>query len=190
MPLSREHKRKTRHRVVEAARRLFNQRGFVEVSIDDIMGAAGLTRGGFYNHFKNKDEVYAESLRSFVARRSRTIGEIPHSGSDLLKLVVQSYVSRDHLDDVGGQCPLMALSSDVARAGPEVRQAYQRAFEGLVALFEENLDREKDQSLRQRGIAAVAVCVGAMVLARTVEDSDLAEEICDKVSAFALETVV
>ncbi len=190
MPLSREHKRKTRARVIDAARRLFNRRGFAEVSIDDIMGAAGLTRGGFYNHFKNKDEVYAESLRNFAAERRKTIAEIPQSGPDLLKLFIQSYVSRDHLDDLGEQCPLMALSSDVARAGPEVRQAYQRSFEGLLALFEEHLDREKDTSRRQSGIAALAACVGAMVLARTVEDSDLADEICRGARVFALEKVV
>ena len=54
MPYTAKHKKNTRARIVECARKLFNRRGFVEVSIDEIMAEAGLTRGGFYNHFNNK----------------------------------------------------------------------------------------------------------------------------------------
>lgn len=187
MPLSPEHKRRTRARIIEAARGLFNRRGFAEVSIDEIMGAAGLTRGGFYNHFRNKNEVYAETLRGFARLRHRTISDCDETGPDLLRLFIRDYLSGSHLADVKMQCPLMALSSDVARAGPEVRQAYQRMFEALVTLFEDNLSEEKQSSGRRLGLAAVSTCVGAMVVARTVDDPDLAREIRDSVRSFALE---
>jgi TetR/AcrR family transcriptional regulator, transcriptional repressor for nem operon len=66
MPYSPEHKRDTRGRILESGRRLFNKKGFSEVSIDEVMENAGLTRGGFYRHFKDKDELYAEAVRRFL----------------------------------------------------------------------------------------------------------------------------
>src|SRR5262245_51445512 len=67
MPYTVEHKARTRARIVESARVLFNRKGFDQVSIDDIMNHAGLTRGGFYNHFPSKQGLYAEAVRSFAA---------------------------------------------------------------------------------------------------------------------------
>ncbi|WP_417593748.1 TetR/AcrR family transcriptional regulator [Parasphingorhabdus sp.] len=69
MPYSAEHKRRTRTKIVEAARILFNRHGFENVTIDQIMDAAGLTRGGFYNHFKNKQALYGEAVASFLMGR-------------------------------------------------------------------------------------------------------------------------
>src|SRR5262249_42307870 len=67
VPYPAEHKFRTRARIVESARRLFNRHGFEQVSIDQIMAGAGLTRGGFYHHFGSKDELFA--ARSAVSRR-------------------------------------------------------------------------------------------------------------------------
>ena len=69
MPYPPEHKQAIRERIVTCARRLFNQRGFTEVSIDQIMADAGLTRGGFYNHFKAKEDLYAETLAAYGRER-------------------------------------------------------------------------------------------------------------------------
>ena len=66
MPYSARHKRETRQRILESARRLFNSKGFAEVSIGEIMEDAGLTHGGFYRHFKDKGELYAEAVRRFL----------------------------------------------------------------------------------------------------------------------------
>ncbi|MEM7615189.1 MAG: TetR/AcrR family transcriptional regulator, partial [Pseudomonadota bacterium] len=72
MPYSPAHKAETRKRIVETARILFNREGFSNVSIDRIMEEVGLTRGGFYNHFRNKDELYAEAVASFLNGRGKT----------------------------------------------------------------------------------------------------------------------
>ena len=66
MPYRPDHKARTRARIVEAARRLFNRHGFEQVTIDQIMAAAGLTRGGFYHHFDSKDQLYAASVASYA----------------------------------------------------------------------------------------------------------------------------
>ena len=70
MPYSAKHKRNTRERILESARRLFNSKGFAEVSIDEIMENAGLTHGGFYRHFRDKGELYAEAVRWFLCEEA------------------------------------------------------------------------------------------------------------------------
>jgi AcrR family transcriptional regulator len=73
MPYSAEHKRGTRQKILTSAARLFNRKGFFEVTIGEIMTAAGLTHGGFYRHFKSKDELYSEVIAQFCAGR-RSLG--------------------------------------------------------------------------------------------------------------------
>src|ERR1700704_1176038 len=70
MPYTAEHKQATRERILESARRLFNDKGFAEVSIDEVMDKAGLTRGGFYRHFRDKSELYAEAVRWFLCEEA------------------------------------------------------------------------------------------------------------------------
>jgi TetR/AcrR family transcriptional repressor of nem operon len=181
MPYSAEHKQETRNRIVRNARKLFNRHGFAEVSIDQIMASAGLTRGGFYNHFQTKDELYVEAMDRYSADQMAEMSAQPMPcGPETALQIVKSYVSREQLEDLEGQCPLIALPSDVSRTTPAVRAAYQRVLEGLVGMFESNLaDAVGADAARRQGLALAATCIGAMVLARTVEDDGLATEICD-----------
>ena len=189
MPYRPEHKVETRARIVECARELFVTRGFTEVSIDEIMAKAGLTRGGFYNHFKTKEDLYTEILVAFGERREDEAKNFSQNGSKLALQMVTTYVSCQHLDDIGGHCPLAALTSDVARAGPATRAAYRRVLECLVQLFEANLGVGNGMSTRDRGLAMAATCVGAMVLARTIDDPEMADEICHAARAFASDQI-
>jgi TetR/AcrR family transcriptional regulator, transcriptional repressor for nem operon len=102
MPYSLKHKRDTRDKILESARRLFNKRGFSEVSIDEVMENAGLTRGGFYRHFRDKDELYAEAVRRFLcadapkpwqSKTSEGMARKPRS-----QRIVDAYFSRDHFE--------------------------------------------------------------------------------------------
>ena len=185
MPYSAQHKQETRARIVESAHHLFNRRGFADVSIDEIMAEAGLTRGGFYNHFKAKEDLFVETLLAYAADRQSENDNIPGCGAETAKTLVRRYISTAHLEDIDGHCPLMALPSDVSHAGPEVRAAYRQVLESMVQYFEANLAAENGLSTRQRALALSATCVGAMVLARTVDDEGLAHEICEAGSAFA-----
>lgn len=193
MPYSPEHKEETRARIVQCAHGLFNRRGFSEVSIDEIMAEAGLTRGGFYNHFKNKEELFAEVMVAYVEQR-RAVGGGTACGPEVAQRIFDSYVSRAHLEDVGGHCPLMALPSDVGRAGPAVQAAYRGVLEALVAALARNLEPaqgtpEQKQGARQDALAIAAMCVGAMVLARTIADDALADEIFAAARGLTAETI-
>lgn len=189
MPYTPEHKQQTRAQIVECARQLFNRRGFTEVSIDEIMAAAGLTRGGFYNHFKTKEALYVETLIAYGERRAEDTISCAQRGPELARLIVNHYVSRQHLEDLDGHCPLMALPSDVARAGPTVRAAYRKLLEAMVGIFQANISAQSELSTRQRALTIAATSVGAMVLARTIDDTDLADEICEAVRGFAFDAI-
>lgn len=189
MPLTPEHKKKTRARIVEAARRLFNRRGFNPVPIDDIMAEAGLTRGGFYNHFTAKEDLYAEALSTFADCAKKRIEDNPQHGAELAQSVIRRYISHQHLEKIEDQCPLIALSSDVARAGSPVRNAYEGILRNLVGMFQDAAPEEDSLTARERGLATAALCVGSMVLARTIEDRSLAEEICDAARKLAEGTI-
>src|SRR5260370_17942007 len=80
MPYTAQHKLDTRQKILESARRLFNGKGFAEVSIGEVMDGAGLTHGGFYRHFAGKDELYAEAVRWFLCQEAPKPGQRPRRG--------------------------------------------------------------------------------------------------------------
>ena len=176
MPYSATHKRHTRQRILESARRLFNSKGFAQVSIGEVMENAGLTHGGFYRHFKDKDELYAEAVRWFLCeeapkpwRRPRHNGHKPRA-----ERIVDAYFSRDHFYDNERCCPLIGLPSDAARGGEGVKAAYQDVLEKLVELLQADLAGPR---ARERALSVVALCVGGLAAARGVTDPGLAQEL-------------
>jgi TetR/AcrR family transcriptional regulator, transcriptional repressor for nem operon len=184
MPYAPEHKEQTRARIVECARRMFNRHGFEAVSIDQIMASAGLTRGGFYHHFANKEELYSEAIAGYV--RCNSAVNFTGSARQIVLQMVNAYLSRQHLEDLDRHCPMIALPSDVARAGPVVRRTYEMLLSGMVGLFERGVD-PADGDARQAALAIATLCIGGMVLARTIEDDDLAAEIREAARLLALE---
>jgi TetR/AcrR family transcriptional repressor of nem operon len=175
LPYTKEHKEKTRARVVGSARRLFNRHGFAGVSIDDIMAEAGLTRGGFYNHFENKEELYAAVVAQILDGTPATLWSCDQTEPcDVMPKFVVAYLSQTHFENREDCCSLMALPSDVARGGEPVKRAYRQVFE----LMAENLEKGlSGPNKRQRGLALAALCIGGMAVARAVDDAELAHEI-------------
>ena len=176
MPYTPEHKIRTRGRIVESARRLFNRHGFEQVSIDQVMAEAGLTRGGFYHHFKCKDELYAEAVASYAASnpfavKSAQAGARLTDPHRLARALVEMYLSDEVFGNVDLHCPLYALSSDVSRAGAEPQQAYTELLRGMMHVYRCALKGARDADRRAKAI--VSLCVGGMVAARTTNDPTL-----------------
>lgn len=171
MPYSSEHKARTRTRIVEVARGLFNRHGFEQVSIDRIMSDAGLTRGGFYHHFASKDELYAEAVASFETCnpfRPNLAECPPPAPRQLARMILDAYLCDEVLENVEFHCPLYALPGDVARAGLSPQKAYTDLIRNLTGVYALALADMPDGE--ERAQAIVALCVGGMVLARTTED--------------------
>lgn len=174
MPYTAEHKERTRAKIVESARKLFNRHGFEQVSIETIMSEAGLTRGGFYNHFESKDELYAAAVASFATCnpfRKDVASATAANPRDMAHRLVNLYLSDEVLEDIENHCPLYALPGDVARAGLSPQRAYTDLIRNLTRIYAHALQDFSDGE--QRAQAIVALCVGGMVLARTTDDPTL-----------------
>ena len=189
MPYTPEHKENTRRRIVESARRLFNRHGFSGVSIDEIMADAGLTRGGFYNHFDTKDELYAEVVQQILSceaakQWSRRTAEF--SKQAVTRELVAAYLSQQRFEDRDGSCPLAALPSDVARGGEPVRRAYRQGLTAMVGVLEKGL---AGRDARARALAMAALCIGGMAVARAVDDLTFAHEICEAARDLAMSLI-
>jgi TetR/AcrR family transcriptional regulator, transcriptional repressor for nem operon len=177
MPYSAQHKQETRNRILRSARRLFNRKGFAEVTIDEIMAEAGLTRGGFYKHFTSKDELYSEAISQFMCKDPPEAWQRKHvdlcaKGPTLARMIMDAYLSREHFEDRDGSCPTLGLPSDVSRNSAAVKRAFRKVLDDMLSVFVANLSGPR---ARERGIALVSVCVGAMVVARAVDDQALAD---------------
>jgi TetR/AcrR family transcriptional regulator, transcriptional repressor for nem operon len=187
MPYSPQHRQDTRQRILECARRLFNRKGFSEVSIGEIMTQAGLTHGGFYRHFGGKDELYAAAVRQFLCKPAPEAWQVrpPDATKNRAERIIDAYFSREHFDDRDGCCPLLGMASDVSRSGDTVKAAYREVAEMMVRVFEAHLS---EPYAHERALALVALCVGGMVLARAVDDPRLADDFRDAAYKEALAT--
>jgi len=188
MPYQPEHRQATKTRIIRSARLLFNRHGFDAASIDDIMRHAGLTRGGFYSYFRTKSDLYAEAVALALAeppsKRWKGIS-VDFGAVDAARQVIRGYLSRQHFEDIDGSCPLVALPSDVSRSKPLVKKTYEMVFKAMVDLFQEGL-RCGGRADRQRALAIAAMCVGGLVLARSVENPRLADSLRDAAMSIAL----
>jgi TetR/AcrR family transcriptional regulator, transcriptional repressor for nem operon len=176
MGYSAEHKSKTRARIVESAGRLFRRYGYNGVGIDDIMAAAKLTRGGFYAHFKSKQDLLAATLASELelSRHLRTGSEAPAERvASRAQALIEFYLGPGDRRQVASRCPLVSLSADVARVGGEASTAYATTLASLVDEIARCIAGAPDEA-RSRATAALALCVGGMVLAHALDDEPLA----------------
>jgi AcrR family transcriptional regulator len=189
MPYPAGHRERVRKTVVQSARRLFNRRGFENVSIDQIMAGAGLSRGVFYSYFKSKSDLYAEVLACFFTDPSWNNTwkgvEIDLHGARVGPQVVRAYLSAQHFENIDDSCPMVALPSDVARAKPTAKRAFETVFSAMVAFLEGDVQsRSYDLATVARAIAAL--CVGGMVVARAMEDRRSADALRKACMAVAL----
>ncbi len=176
-----------RERIIDTALQLFRAHGFDGVGVAELMKQAGLTHGGFYGHFASKEALAAECCSTGLARMADKWRRVPQRHPQApLAAMMRRYLTLQHRDDPGNGCPLPALAVDVARQSPAVRHAFTAALRPFIDLLSDwqpagDADGEDnpDAVRRRRALATLAAMVGAMVLARAVDDDGLAAEILD-----------
>ena len=180
MKVSREQAAQNRDRIVEAAARLFRERGFEGIGVADLMKEAGLTHGGFYGHFSSKDDLIAEASERALAESLALWSELADRASaDPLPAVAAAYLTSEHRDNPGEGCVLAALGADVSRHGPAARRAVTDYVRSTVDLLTKLVPGKSKAARRQKTISTYATLVGAMVMARAVNDRALSQEILD-----------
>lgn len=171
MRASREKAEQNRIDVVKAASRGFREHGFDGVGIAEIMKAAGLTHGGFYGQFTSKEHLVREAVEDALAgARQRWRSVLGTEDVAPLAALVDFYLSTAHRDQIAEGCALAALASDVARSEPEVRAKFSEGIEKFLEILQEVGES------RERALTDLALLVGAVVLARSVDNSTLSED--------------
>lgn len=153
------------------ASRLFRERGFGNVTVGEVMKAAGLTHGAFYAHFDSKDELQKAAIsygQEVTASRNRHRGTTTKGR----KAYVDRYLSSSHRDNPGGGCTMAALGQEVARSSPDVKEAFEQGLRKILSV---------DGRERKETIFETAALLGGIVLARAVQDSKLSDEILESV---------
>ena len=178
MKVSRERFTEHRQRILEAAGRLFREKGFDGIGVDGIMQEAGLTHGGFYGHFGSKADLADQACAAALGRTTEK-WEAMATGrpEDALAEIAQAYLSKRHRDDPGNGCVFAALGGEVARRSDAVRTTVTQGVRAQLGILEKIADGRSKAERREHAVAALSGLVGAMVVARLVDDPALSNEV-------------
>jgi TetR/AcrR family transcriptional repressor of nem operon len=184
-----EHKEETRKRVLKAAAKAIRMEGPHRVAVAEVMAKVGLTHGGFYAHFKSKDDLVAASIGQMFeegAARARMAidGVEPAVG---LSRYLDFYLSPAHRDARGAGCPLPYLSADAPRMDPISRARFAEGVSKMTDRFAALFADLGDPDPRAKASSMLAEMVGALSLARADSDPQRSDAILDR-SRAALKT--
>ena len=174
-------KEATHDRIVDAASRAIRRSGYHGTGVADIMKAAGLTHGGFYAHFPSREAMLAEAADRAGSESVEAMARIAAAAppQQALQAMVQAYLSKEHVKSVETGCATAALGSEMPRQAPEVRRAATRRIKEMIDLVSRQLPDWGKPGAHEHALAAVATMVGALVLARAVDDPRLSDALRD-----------
>ncbi|MCM2458238.1 TetR/AcrR family transcriptional regulator [Rhizobium sp. CG4] len=176
MKVSREQMAQNRGRILEVANQLFKDKGFDAVSVAEVMKAAGLTHGGFYGHFSSKDDLVAQTI-------SHALGADSVAGGGFNDFV-GSYLSPRHRDNPGRGCPTAGLAAAIRHQTPEAQAAMTDGLRAQITRIEQALKTAGSTETRRAAIGSWAAMVGAVILARAVNDPELSDEVLAQTRAW------
>ena len=176
MKVSREQMAENRRRILDVASRLFREKGFDAVSVSEVMKAAGLTHGGFYGHFSSKDDLVAQTLAHVLAADAGEAGDFRH--------YVNAYLSPRHRDNPAGGCPTAGLAAAIRHQTSAARSAMTEGLRSQISRIEKALPESDPADRRRAAIGSWAAMVGAVILARAIDDSVLSDEILEQTRAW------
>jgi AcrR family transcriptional regulator len=174
-------KEASHERIVAAAARAIRRSGYEGTGVAEIMKEAGLTHGAFYAHFESREAMLAEAARRACAESAavaaQAVASVPPEQA--LVTMLRGYLSREHLDHVEQGCPLVALGSETPRQPPEVRRVTTRHTKEMIDLLARQSPDWGQPAAHERALVTMATLVGAVLLARAVDDPALSQELCD-----------
>lgn len=187
MPYSKQHTANTRQKILDSAHTLFSSKGYDQVSIDELMQHANLTRGAFYAHFDNKQSLYAKAIIE-GARKSRIRRQKPPelSSQEWLTELLSGYLSKEHLEQKPSACPLAFLVTDIANKEPEVKTTYTKVYKQLNYAIK-RLSEDHSKCNEEDIFAATAMMIGGVAIGRALNDSETTEQLLNSCRIKALE---
>jgi TetR/AcrR family transcriptional regulator, transcriptional repressor for nem operon len=177
MRYSKEHKQETHARIVKKASVRLREKGAHGIGVADLMKEAGLTHGGFYAHFDSREAMLAEAADRAGAESVATLERISAAAppENALQALMRAYLSKEHLEAVESGCPMAALGSEMPRQTPQVRRAATRRIKEAIDLVARQLPGWGKPAAHEQALATLSTMVGALVLARAVDDPKLSD---------------
>jgi TetR/AcrR family transcriptional repressor of nem operon len=180
MRVSRIQAAENRQTVINVASRLFRGRGFDGIGLKDLMKGAGLTQGAFYKQFASKDDLAAQaSRRALESAFSRWSAAAAANPKDPLGAVIAFYLSTEHREERMDGCPIVALGSDAARQGRDVKASFEAGIKAHLEVLGRLIAETDGEAPQGKAMAILSTMVGALTLSRVVNDPDLAQAFLD-----------
>lgn len=179
MRVSKEQFQQNRQKILKAAGRLFREKGYEAVGVADVMKAAGLTHGGFYGHFKSKEDLFHQAADCVSGESVLKLwkGLVEKGGPDGMKAIADFYLGAEHCSDPGAGCLIATLGPEIARQPGESRgrvtENVKKTADFLTGLAPGATPEER----RRHALASYAGWIGAVVLARLSEDEAFSKEV-------------
>jgi AcrR family transcriptional regulator len=174
-------KEATHNRIVGAAARAIRRSGYGGTGVANIMKEVGLTHGGFYAHFASREAMLAEAADQAGAESVATLTRVAEAAppQEALRSLIEAYLSKEHVADAETGCPVAALGSEMPRQARKVRRAATRRIKELVDVVARHSPDQGEPGAYGNALVTVATMVGALVLARAVDDPKLSEALRD-----------
>jgi TetR/AcrR family transcriptional regulator, transcriptional repressor for nem operon len=180
MRVNRIQAAENRETVINVASRLFRERGFDGIGLKDLMKGAGLTQGAFYKQFESKEDLAAQASRRAMESASRRWSAAAEANpQDPLGAVIAFYLSMDHREEGMDGCPVVALGSDAARQGADVKASFEAGIGEYLELLDSWVGEADDEKPNGKAMAILSTMIGAVLLSRAVNDADLAQAFLD-----------
>lgn len=176
MKVSREQMAENRRRILDVASALFREKGFDAVSVSEVMKAAGLTHGGFYGHFSSKSDLIAAAIEHALS------GD--ENGTLDLRSYLGDYLAPKHRNNPARGCPMAGLAADIRHQTPAARAAMTAGLQTQIARMTKALPDIDASERRRAAIGTWAAMVGAVILARAIDDETLSDEILEQTRAW------
>lgn len=177
MRYDKDHKEKTRSRIVEVAAEEFRRKGVKSVGVAGLMADAGLTHGGFYAHFESKEALLCEALDTAFTQVMASMAQESSGPGDGLENLLKAYLNKSHADNPAHGCPASSLTAEVARHPDPTRAAFSGNVSRFVSLIEAQLTESSDADKRQRATAIFSLMIGGIQMARAEPDEKRKDEI-------------
>lgn len=175
MKVSREKSAENRARILDVAGELFREKGFDGIGVADIMKAAGLTHGGFYGHFDSKDSLALEAGKALVEKTKARWKEVLDTATgDPLETLLQHYLSRRNLTQT--TCVFATLTQEVSRQGANMQSTFTAGLADLADMLVPFVAGDTPVARRANALATLSAMMGSVILARSLDDADLADE--------------
>jgi TetR/AcrR family transcriptional regulator, transcriptional repressor for nem operon len=180
MRVSRAQAEENRQNVIDVASRLFREKGFDGIGLKDLMEGAGMTHGAFYKQFESKEDlIAAASARALERATSRWSAAAAANPKDPLGAVIAFYLSKGHRKEKMDGCPLVALGGDAARQSADVKASFEAGIREHLSVLAGLISKADSQEKRDKAMAILSTMVGAVTLARVVNDPRLAQSFLD-----------